>query len=154
MDSAGPNITLQDKLYHHDIVPDPTGMYAVVLDRGADVLRTYEVGWDGRLLELGSFDVAKGIGPRHDVFVRGNLEGRDGGEDGAKTYFYALGELTNSLMGLEVTYPWSAASSNGKEVSHGSLGFRLIHNSSARGTRFGDGSGIALPSEIVATSVP
>ncbi|KAK9417992.1 putative extracellular aldonolactonase [Seiridium unicorne] len=57
-------------------------------------------------------------------------------------------------MGFEVTYPWSAASSDGKEVSRGSLGFRLIHNSSAHGTRFGDGSRIALPSEIVATSVP
>jgi 6-phosphogluconolactonase (cycloisomerase 2 family) len=41
----------------HGIVPDPTGKFVVALDRGADLLRTYSVGWDDRLVELGAFAI-------------------------------------------------------------------------------------------------
>lgn len=62
MDAPGPNITLQDKPYPHGIVSDPTGKFVVVLDRGADTLRTYSVGWDGRLIDLGAYFTEPGNG--------------------------------------------------------------------------------------------
>jgi 6-phosphogluconolactonase (cycloisomerase 2 family) len=132
MDRPGPNATLQDKPYPHGIVADPTGRYVVVLDRGADLLRMYEIGQSGLLIDLGSYEVEKGNGPRHGVFVQSPTSG--------KTWFYALGELTNSLFGFEVLYP---------EGSDEKLGFRKIYNASAYGTGFGDGYGVSLPAEIV-----
>ncbi|KAI1504218.1 putative isomerase YbhE [Biscogniauxia marginata] len=80
-----------DKPYLHGIVADPTGNFVVVLDRGADALRTYSVGWDDRLIELGSYFTEPGNGPRHGVLVEGT----------SKTIFYMLGELANSLHGFE-----------------------------------------------------
>ncbi|KAH6719335.1 Lactonase, 7-bladed beta-propeller-domain-containing protein [Leptodontidium sp. MPI-SDFR-AT-0119] len=74
MDAPGPNITLQDKPYPHGIVSDPTGKFVVVLDRGADTLRTYSVGWDGRLIDLGAYFTEPGNGPRHAVFVKGTYK--------------------------------------------------------------------------------
>ncbi|XXG96446.1 autophagy protein 16, interacts with Atg12p-Atg5p [Hypoxylon texense] len=127
MDKPGPNSTLQDKPYAHGIVADPTGKFVVVLDRGADALRTYSVGWDDRLAELGAHFTEPGNGPRHGVFVKGV----------SKTFFYVLGELTNSLHGFEVLYE-----------GDGTLGFKQFYNDSAYQTGFGDASGIALPSEI------
>lgn len=127
MDAPGPNITLQDKPYPHGIVSDPTGKFVVVLDRGADALRTYSVGWDDRLIELGAHFTEPGNGPRHAVFVKGTH----------KTFFYVLGELTNSLHGFEVLYN-----------KDGTLGFHQFYNNSAYQTGFGDASGHALPAEI------
>lgn len=127
MDKPGPNSTLQDKPYEHGIVADPTGKFVVVMDRGADALRTYSIGWDDRLVELGAHFTEPGNGPRHGVFVEGT----------SKTFFYVLGELTNSLHGFEVLYE-----------EDGTLGFRQFYNDSAYQTGFGDASGVALPSEI------
>ncbi|KAI1374703.1 putative isomerase YbhE [Hypoxylon crocopeplum] len=127
MDKPGPNLTLQDKPYLHGIVADPTGKFVVALDRGADALRTYSVGWDDRLVELGAHFTEPGNGPRHGVFVKGTT----------KTFFYILGELTNSLHGFEVMYE-----------EDGTLGFKQFYNDSAYQTGFGDASGVALPSEI------
>ncbi|KAI5922166.1 putative isomerase YbhE [Camillea tinctor] len=120
MDKPGPNATLQDKPYPHGIVADPTGKFVVVLDRGADALRTYSVGWDDRLVELGPHFTEPGNGPRHGVFVKGT----------SKTFFYMLGELTNSLHGFEALYR-----------EDGSLGFRQFYNNSAYQTGFGDAAG-------------
>lgn len=54
-----------------------------------------------------------------------------------KTFFYVLGELTNSLHGFEVLYN-----------TDDTLGFHQFYNDSAYQTGFGDASGYALPSEI------
>ncbi|KAI0844933.1 putative isomerase YbhE [Daldinia vernicosa] len=130
MDKPGPNSTLQDKPYPHGIVADPTGKFVVVLDRGADALRTYAVGWDGRLVELGAHYIEPGNGPRHGVFVKGS---------NSKTFFYVLGELTNSLHGFEVVYR-----------KDGTLGFKQFYKDSAYQTGFGDAAGVAIPAEIAA----
>ncbi|KAF3059420.1 6-phosphogluconolactonase [Daldinia childiae] len=119
-----------DKPYPHGIVADPTGKFVVVLDRGADALRTYAVGWDDRLVELGAHYIEPGNGPRHGVFVKSNS---------SKTFFYVLGELTNSLHGFEVVY--------GKD---GTLGFKQFYKDSAYQTGFGDAAGVAIPAEIAA----
>ncbi|KAI1106930.1 putative isomerase YbhE [Jackrogersella minutella] len=103
MTKPGPNSTLQDKPYPHGIVADPTGKFVVVPDRGADALRIYSVGWDDRLVELGAYWTNPGNGPRHGVFVKGTR----------KTFFYFVGELTNSLHGFEVSYE-----------ENGTLGFK------------------------------
>ncbi|KAI1659595.1 putative isomerase YbhE [Daldinia decipiens] len=129
MDKPGPNSTLQDKPYPHGIVVDPTGRFLVVLDRGADALRTYAVGWDARLVELGAHYIERGNGPRHGVFVKGS----------SKTFFYVLGELTNSLHGFEAVY--------GKD---GTLGFEQFYKDSAYQTGFGDVAAVAIPAEIAA----
>lgn len=127
MSHQGSNTTLQDKPYPHGITVDPTGKYLVAMDRGADLLRTYAVGWDTRLTELEVFAVEPGIGPRHGVFVQGT----------GKTFFYVLGELTNSLLGFEVLYEGDSR-----------IGFRQFYKGSTFQTGFGDASGVVLPSEI------
>lgn len=129
MTVSGPNTTLQDKPYIHGVTVDPSGEYLIALDRGADMIRIYAVGWDSRLLELDSFAIAPGTGPRHGVFVTGV----------SKTFLYVLGELTNSLLGFEVLY-----APNGRSIS-----FREFYNDSTYQSGYGDASGIALPSEIV-----
>ncbi|CAJ2506342.1 Uu.00g004720.m01.CDS01 [Anthostomella pinea] len=140
MDAPGPNATLQDKPYPHGIVADPTGRFVVVLDRGADVLRTYAVGRDGRLLELGAHFTAPGNGPRHGVFAKGPSEN-------SKTFFYVLGELTNSLFGFEVLY--NVSDGDGESGSGmGGISFRQFYNDSTYQTGFGSGSGTTLPAEI------
>ncbi|KAH8895710.1 putative isomerase YbhE [Thozetella sp. PMI_491] len=125
---SGPNVTLQDKPYPHGLAVDPTGKYVVVLDRGADALRLYTVGWDGRLEELGVYLTEPGNGPRHGVFIRGT----------ERTFFYMLGELTNSLHGFEVLYSGDSRGIN----------FRQFCNDLTYQTGFGDASEVALPSEI------
>ncbi|KAL7626556.1 hypothetical protein AAE478_003328 [Parahypoxylon ruwenzoriense] len=127
MDEPGPDPENQDQPYPHGIIADPTGRFIVVLDRGADALRTYSVGWDNRLLELGAYLTEPGNGPRHGVFVRGT----------SKTFLYFLGELTNSLHGFEVLYR-----------DDGTLGFKQFYNDSTYQTGFGDGAGAVLPAEI------
>ncbi|KAI1412948.1 putative isomerase YbhE [Hypoxylon sp. FL1857] len=127
MDKPGPNPTLQDKPHPHGIVVDPSGNFVVVLDRGADALRTYSVGWDDRLVELGPYLTEPGNGPRHGVFVKGT----------SKTFFYFAGELTNSLHGFEVLYH-----------NNGTLGFKQFYKNSTYQTWFGDYSGVVFPSEI------
>jgi 6-phosphogluconolactonase (cycloisomerase 2 family) len=92
MSLPGPNATLQDKPYVHGITFDPTRKFFIAMDRGADLLGTYSVGWDDRLLELGAYAREPGTGPRHGVFVKGT----------SKMFFYVLGELTNSVHGIEV----------------------------------------------------
>lgn len=121
-----PNSTFQNQPYLHDVFADPTGRFLVAIDRGTDLLRTYSVRWDSCLTELGVFKLEAGNGPRHGVFVKGII----------RTFFYLLGELTNSLHGFEVLY------------GNGGIEFRHFYNDSTFQTGFGDASGVATPSEI------
>ncbi|KAF2094402.1 hypothetical protein NA57DRAFT_60446 [Rhizodiscina lignyota] len=130
------NFTLQSQSYPHGIFLDPTGKYVVLMDRGADAIRSFRIGWDNRLLELDPHSVAPGNGPRHCAFVKGQ----------EKTFIYVLGELTNSLHGFEVLYH-----------PNETIGFQQFYNDSTYQTGFGDGGpqdprGLVIPAEIASPS--
>ncbi|KKY15941.1 putative extracellular aldonolactonase [Phaeomoniella chlamydospora] len=126
LSNPGPNPSRQEAPHPHQILQDPTGQYLVAPDLGADLLRIYSVGWDDRLTELEPFQAISGSGPRHGAFLKTH----------GKTYYYLLGELSNSLTGYEVLY------------ENNTLTFAQIYSKSTFSTSYGDGSGSIFPAEI------
>jgi 6-phosphogluconolactonase (cycloisomerase 2 family) len=82
----------------HDVIPDPTGRYVLIPDLGADSVRVFQISYKPetvhKLVEVASVKVAAGSGPRHGAFVR----------TGDRTYFYILNQISNTLVGFQVTY--------------------------------------------------
>lgn len=96
LDAPGPNPNRQDAPHPHQALLDPTGQYLLVPDLGSDVVRLYSVDEAGlSFTELEPLAAVPGSGPRHGAFLVT--------EDGT-TYFYLVGELSNTVTGFEVTY--------------------------------------------------
>lgn len=96
MDIPGLNLTRQDKPYVHGNAVDPTSQFVVAFDRGMDVIRTYAVGWDERLTELGTISTDTGVRPRHGVFVKGD-QPRENKDTDISVY---AGRIVEQSMGV------------------------------------------------------
>jgi len=94
LDKPGPVTDRQSKPFPHQAILDPEGKFLVVPDLGADAIRILAI--DSKTLkytEKKSVKLPPGTGPRHGAFAQVN----------GKTFFYVVGELTNTLHGFEVT---------------------------------------------------
>lgn len=91
----GPNPVRQDIPHPHDAVLDPTGHFILVPDLGADLVRVYAVDNDSLTwTEVTPLTVVPGSGPRHVAFLVAK----------EKTFMYILTELSNRIIGYEITY--------------------------------------------------
>ncbi|CAN8099159.1 unnamed protein product [Discula destructiva] len=99
---AGPNELRQEQPHPHDAILDPEGRFVFVPDLGTDLIQRYLVNKDGRggLTRLAPIVAPAGSGPRHGVFVK---------TGDARTYFYLLSELVNSITGYSVEYPGNSS---------------------------------------------
>lgn len=96
LSAPGPNPERQDAPHPHQALLDPTGQYLLVPDLGSDVVRLYSVDEAGlSFTELEPLAAVPGSGPRHGAFLV---------TDDGTTYFYLVGELSNTVTGFEVTY--------------------------------------------------
>jgi 6-phosphogluconolactonase (cycloisomerase 2 family) len=82
----------------HDVIPDPTGRYVLVPDLGADSVRVFQTSYEPdmlrKLFEIAQLKLIPGPGPRHGVSV----------EIGGQIYFYALSQISNTLVGFKMAY--------------------------------------------------
>ncbi|TVY40651.1 putative 6-phosphogluconolactonase [Lachnellula subtilissima] len=103
----------------HQILFDPTEMFMLCPDLGADIIRVFHAHPANKILtEQKPIKVSPGSGPRHATFYTSE-------ECGAKkTYLYLVTEISNSLLGYEVFY---------KNMT---LSFNKIHESSTFGSHF------------------
>lgn len=99
LDKPGPNPERQDAPHEHQAILDPTGQYVIVPDLGADLVRVFSHDSTGALTEQEPLEAKAGTGPRHAAFWTG------GPYYGDSTYFYLVGELSNTLTTFAVTYP-------------------------------------------------
>lgn len=85
-EGSGPNPERQEHSHGHFVWPEPSGRFALLVDLGADAIRTYEVDQgSGRLREAAVGPAKAGSGPRH---LRAHPDG----------YLLVTGELDSSLM--------------------------------------------------------
>ncbi|EWC44250.1 hypothetical protein DRE_01076 [Drechslerella stenobrocha 248] len=93
----GPDVVRQEASHPHQALIDPSGKFVVVADLGADLLRLYAIDGD-RIRELPAVPVQPGSGPRHGHFLVTNTTA------GAKTFFYLVNELRNTVVTYTVNY--------------------------------------------------
>ena len=109
----GANPERQEKPHPHQAILDPTGKFFLVPDLGFDRVHVFSV--DPATLkytEQAPLLAPAGSGPRHAVFVN----------DSPKTRFYVITELSNQILGFNVTYK-----------PDGTLGFEQIYVSGTHG---------------------
>ncbi|KAI9875300.1 MAG: hypothetical protein M1823_007507, partial [Watsoniomyces obsoletus] len=99
---AKPGDSPQDVPRAHQVVPDPSGRFAVVPDLGADKLRVLGVDTSGMaVLDELEYQLPKGTGPRHAVFFKH----APSSNAPSAQYLLVLNELANSIITFNVTYP-------------------------------------------------
>ena len=109
----GVNPQRQEAPHPHQAILDPTGNFLVVPDLGADLVRIFALNKTTLAYRaVTSLATAPGSGPRHAAFVVGT----------AKTFFYVINELDNTLVGYEVAYNTNAT-----------LGFKQLFRTSTHG---------------------
>ncbi|KAK3353118.1 Lactonase, 7-bladed beta-propeller-domain-containing protein [Lasiosphaeria hispida] len=131
---AGVNAERQEAPHPHQAILDPTGAFLVVPDLGSDFVRIFAI--DKSTLkhtEVAPLVSAPGSGPRHAAFVKGT----------AKTFLYVVHELSNTLVGYDVTY--TADNSLGVK----SLAFAQFWSS----TTHGDNKTAAIPTGTAAAEI-
>ena len=127
LSQPGADPSRQDAPHPHETVLDPTGKFILVPDLGADLVHVYGVQHGSLALkELSPLTVTAGDGPRHLAFA----------VHGDKTFMYLVTELSNSLLGYEVTYSggdikfkqfWSSGTwGKGKTVPSGTASAEVI----------------------------
>lgn len=100
MSKPGPNRWRQEAPHPHQAILDPTGKFLLLPDLGADLIRIYAL--DGTSVKpVAPLEAAPGSGPRHAVFFKTTT---------GKTIMYVIHELTNNVVGYDVTYPADGAS--------------------------------------------
>ena len=138
LNATGPNPARQEASHVHEAITDPTGMYILAPDLGADLVRVYS--WASGnldLMEMAPLQAAKGSGPRHAAFWSPN--GLKCGTDGCLTTMYLTAELAGTITSYSVTYM-----PNG-----GGLSFSILQVQSTHGSGF-QPPGTA-PAEILVT---
>jgi 6-phosphogluconolactonase (cycloisomerase 2 family) len=79
----------------HSVYPDPSGKFLVVMDYGADKVRSYKI--NGTNLIPGDvIYLNPGTGPRHATFFSHNAT--------SQTYLFILSEFLNTITTVNVTY--------------------------------------------------
>lgn len=94
--SIGPISSRQDHSYAHQIIIEPSGQWAYVVDLGADKIHRLSVPPSGRGKDVklvGQTSLATGTGPRHLAFHQ---------EEG-KTYAYLAAELETTVTAFQVS---------------------------------------------------
>ncbi|KAI0197550.1 Lactonase, 7-bladed beta-propeller-domain-containing protein [Astrocystis sublimbata] len=95
LEQPGPIPDRQDVPHPHEAILDPTAKFILVPDLGADLVRVFQA--DAETLELtpiAPLEVPPASGPRHGAFKA----------VGNKTYFWVVTELSNVVLGYEVSY--------------------------------------------------
>lgn len=80
----------------HGVFSDPKDKNLVVLDYGADLIRTFSQGADGALNATGVVKLAPGTGPRHAKFYQHTPD--------SPLYLLVLSEFLNTVSTFNVTY--------------------------------------------------
>ncbi|KAJ4269964.1 hypothetical protein NW762_001635 [Fusarium torreyae] len=92
---SGSDPSRQEAAHPHAAVLDPNKQFILVPDLGADLIHMYGIGIEGlALTKLEPLVIAPGSGPRHLAFVVKDT----------KTFMYLVTELSNTILGYEVTY--------------------------------------------------
>lgn len=94
MDEPGPDPERQEAPHPHQAVLEPSGGFLLVPDLGADLVRVFSAGADGKTEELEPLAVEPGSGPRHITFLE-----KEGG-----TVMYLITELANTIVGYNLGY--------------------------------------------------
>ena len=103
LNATGPNPARQEASHVHEAITDPTGMYILAPDLGADLVRVYS--WTSGsldLMQMAPLQAAKGSGPRHAAFWTPN--GLNCGPEGCLTTMYLVAELAGTITSYGVTY--------------------------------------------------
>ena len=102
MSGRRPNPSRQDKPHPHSTFADPSGMYLLAPNLGADLIRVFSVDKSsGQLTQCTNVQAGAGDGPRHVAFWLPKPGSADG------TIMYSVNELGNSVGVYQVTYPAS-----------------------------------------------
>ncbi|KAK5660354.1 hypothetical protein OQA88_12895 [Cercophora sp. LCS_1] len=113
-DGKGPNAGRQEKSHPHQVITDPTGNFLIVPDLGTDLIRVFRINQATLgYATVGSLQSAPGSGPRHAAFVTTPFN---------TTYLYVVHELTNTLVGYQVTYRVNST-----------LGFQQVYSTTTYG---------------------
>ncbi|KAI5281027.1 hypothetical protein KEM54_003439 [Ascosphaera aggregata] len=107
LSQAGANPERQEAPHPHHILTDPLGIFIIVPDLGADLVRVYGINKrTGVLSELPPIEAAiKGNGPRHAIFWKSAPSSLEEGKrlhEG--TWLYVANELANTVDVYAVTY--------------------------------------------------
>ncbi|KAJ6100797.1 hypothetical protein N7499_000427 [Penicillium canescens] len=111
-------VAQQDTPHPHEVFLDPTGLFVLSPDLGADLLRVYSIeGSSGKLSECPSVNVTYGSGPRHGVFWtdgtdRSSLASASSVRTShsrkmaavGKTMMYLANEIGGTVMVYDVSY--------------------------------------------------
>ncbi|KAI2621461.1 putative isomerase YbhE [Hypomontagnella submonticulosa] len=96
LEGPGPNPERQEAPHPHEAILDPFGLYVLVPDLGADLVRVYKADADTlELTPVTPLTVKPGSGPRHGAFVA---------VTSFNVYFYLVSELANTITGYHVSY--------------------------------------------------
>ena len=108
------NPARQDTAHPHQAILDPTGNFLIVPDLGADEIRIFALNPTTLAYRaVPGIKTALGSGPRHAAFVSGASN---------RTFLYVLNELSNTIVGYDVTYNRNST-----------LGFTQLFSTSSHG---------------------
>jgi len=125
LSQPGPNPTRQNAPHPHEVTLDPTGLFIISPDLGADLVRVFSIDKKTNTLTASTpLQVPPGSGPRHGSFHVSNGE----------TFYFLVSELGNTVTSYKVAY------------AHDALSFKKVFATGIEGNH-------AIPPNVAASEV-